>query len=125
MHNSDNKACNISSTNYFFSTADLYREKKKPILNMERDIVCLKYPSNEECSICFGEMYSKRVKTLRCNHTFHIKCINDWLEQSNQCPLCRKTPLLTKSPHIYDQNDLEDLIMFLETELLNTESFID
>jgi len=27
--------------------------------------------------------------TLICNHKFHYKCILQWLEENNTCPICR------------------------------------
>ncbi|KAK0175046.1 hypothetical protein PV327_008830 [Microctonus hyperodae] len=49
----------------------------------------------EECVICF-EMLRPDTKvlnstyTLRCNHTFHKKCINNWFKENRSCPTCRK-----------------------------------
>ncbi|KAK0165763.1 hypothetical protein PV328_004255 [Microctonus aethiopoides] len=49
----------------------------------------------EECVICF-EMLRSDTKTLnstytlRCQHTFHKKCINNWFKENRSCPTCRK-----------------------------------
>ena len=41
------------------------------------------------CSICLQED-SEVFETLPvCNHSFHLKCINEWLRNKNTCPLCR------------------------------------
>ena len=66
------------------------------------------YPSFGECSICLEEMFkNKEIYTLKCNHTFHKKCIFDWFEKNKgvkysdytkydnipitgNCPICRK-----------------------------------
>ena len=44
------------------------------------------------CAICqdeFQEGYFKRV--LKCEHTFHKKCVDKWLKKGNiRCPMCRK-----------------------------------
>lgn len=42
-----------------------------------------------ECSICFDEIAQNQSKTLTCNHTYHKQCINLWLEDNINCPLCR------------------------------------
>ncbi|WUR03134.1 E3 ubiquitin-protein ligase RNF13 [Vairimorpha necatrix] len=46
----------------------------------------------ESCSICMTR-YKKRemARTLSCDHTFHVKCVDKWLLQHNcTCPVCRK-----------------------------------
>lgn len=41
-----------------------------------------------ECAICL-ETDNNEFTTLKCNHTFHTKCINMWLNNHNTCPYCR------------------------------------
>jgi hypothetical protein len=47
----------------------------------------------EECPICleiFGELENKNdLCTLRCGHSFHIKCVSDWALKDPTCPTCR------------------------------------
>ncbi|KAL5779799.1 hypothetical protein ACOSQ2_010536 [Xanthoceras sorbifolium] len=44
-----------------------------------------------ECSVCLNEF--KEDETLRllpkCNHAFHISCIDTWLKSHTNCPMCR------------------------------------
>ena len=42
-----------------------------------------------KCSICYYTIKQSQMKTLSCNHCFHMKCIWNWLVISNACPLCR------------------------------------
>ncbi|CAD8187826.1 unnamed protein product [Paramecium octaurelia] len=42
----------------------------------------------QECSICMNEIVENK-KTLKCKHYFHSDCIQDWLERSKICPVCR------------------------------------
>lgn len=44
-----------------------------------------------ECSICLDDINKKKnlLKTLKCNHIFHKRCINKWMKTSIQCPLCK------------------------------------
>jgi len=43
---------------------------------------------DNECSICFDSMeHSKNI--LRCGHSFHEECINEWIKIKPNCPLCR------------------------------------
>ena len=46
-----------------------------------------------ECVICMEEYKeTDEVIELPCNekHFFHSKCITDWLNSNNSCPLCKK-----------------------------------
>ena len=46
------------------------------------------------CSICLMEVGSdEAMRTLPCGHCFHVDCIDTWLQQCNNCPLCRTTPV--------------------------------
>lgn len=51
----------------------------------------------DNCSICLTSLgATNSVKTLKCKHQFHTKCINEWFEIKNVCPLCNEaqpTPL--------------------------------
>ena len=48
--------------------------------------------NEKQCAICLKKIsINKNHKILeKCNHCFHIKCINMWLENNNNCPICRK-----------------------------------
>ncbi|CAK7328511.1 unnamed protein product [Dovyalis caffra] len=44
-----------------------------------------------ECVICLSEFApGDRVRLLpKCNHGFHVKCIDKWLSSHSSCPTCR------------------------------------
>lgn len=45
-----------------------------------------------DCSICLESMDATDTnsqKTLVCNHVFHTRCIDQWVTQKNECPICR------------------------------------
>jgi hypothetical protein len=48
----------------------------------------------EQCVICLENMEStdnnNPLLTLECSHIFHKKCIDDWLNRTQTCPMCRK-----------------------------------
>ena len=64
--------------------------------------------SNDECAICLEDLdddknKSKMEKCLSCldkknkklyftdcEHTFHGRCLDKWLEENEHCPLCRE-----------------------------------
>ena len=50
-----------------------------------------------DCPICLGplgmhvvlEQMMKSAVQTECNHIFHEVCISDWVQKSNECPMCR------------------------------------
>jgi len=43
-----------------------------------------------ECSICLCDLEAGRTALrLPCSHLFHEDCVKDWLQKSNECPVCR------------------------------------
>lgn len=51
-----------------------------------------------DCPICLGEFVEgEDVRILpRCDHGFHVKCIDRWLVLHSSCPTCRR-PLVEDS----------------------------
>uniref|UniRef100_A0A2P2PKJ5 RING-type E3 ubiquitin transferase n=1 Tax=Rhizophora mucronata TaxID=61149 RepID=A0A2P2PKJ5_RHIMU len=49
------------------------------------------HPDPIECAVCLSELEEKEIgRTLpKCNHSFHIQCIDMWLHSHSTCPLCR------------------------------------
>ncbi|KAK7275804.1 hypothetical protein RIF29_16928 [Crotalaria pallida] len=60
-------------------------------------ITVCKYKKDEgliegsECSVCLNEFLEGETLRLlpKCNHAFHISCIDTWLRSHTNCPLCR------------------------------------
>nr|AFK40012.1 unknown [Lotus japonicus] len=48
-----------------------------------------------DCAICLGEFVDgEKVRVLpKCNHGFHVKCIDKWLLSHSSCPNCRQSLL--------------------------------
>ncbi|KAA8536427.1 hypothetical protein F0562_028905 [Nyssa sinensis] len=44
-----------------------------------------------ECSVCLSEFQEDETLRLlpKCNHAFHIPCIDTWLRSHTNCPMCR------------------------------------
>jgi len=57
------------------------------VRNYSSENVVLREPIT--CSICFEAISNRNKKSLNCNHYFHRNCINTWLREQNNCPLCR------------------------------------
>ena len=49
------------------------------------------YSSNEfTCCICLQDLNRAGNKTsIRCGHSFHRKCIQEWTKRKPSCPICR------------------------------------
>lgn len=43
----------------------------------------------DECAICIDRIERGEQQSLKCGHYFHKKCIDEWLTQKNECPICR------------------------------------
>ena len=54
-----------------------------------------------QCCIC-TELFetTSDVSATLCGHTFHARCLRQWLEQSKTCPHCRKK---VNERHIVDK----------------------
>ncbi|XP_022736531.1 RING-H2 finger protein ATL54-like [Durio zibethinus] len=75
---------------WFITTVGL----QQSIIN---SITVCKYKKGEgliegtECSVCLNEFQEEETVRLlpKCNHAFHISCIDTWLRAHTNCPLCR------------------------------------
>jgi hypothetical protein len=70
------------------------QEPKKPVKKVTfEDTLDYEQPETnlieKECSICLEPMSDKDSEFLECVHRFHTTCLNQWLEISDQCPICR------------------------------------
>ncbi|XP_050206476.1 RING-H2 finger protein ATL78-like [Mercurialis annua] len=69
--------------------------KTFPTINYSPD---LNLPGlDTECVICLAEFtVGERVRLLpKCNHGFHVKCIDKWLGSHSSCPTCRHSLIET------------------------------
>lgn len=62
-----------------------------------------------ECAVCLSEFEDNQVlRTLpKCNHSFHVDCIDMWLYSHPNCPTCRTSimpsPSSLPEEHIHIQ----------------------
>lgn len=57
-----------------------------------------------ECAVCLNEFQQdEKLRIIpNCSHVFHIDCIDVWLQNNANCPLCRTSISLTSRFH-FDQ----------------------
>ncbi|XP_062155550.1 RING-H2 finger protein ATL74-like [Alnus glutinosa] len=60
-----------------------------------------------DCPICLGEFEDgEKVRVLpKCNHGFHLRCIDPWLASHSSCPTCRQS--LLDQPTSSDAGDAD------------------
>ncbi|GMH31380.1 hypothetical protein Nepgr_033223 [Nepenthes gracilis] len=60
-----------------------------------------------ECSVCLSEFQEGETLRLlpKCNHAFHIGCIDTWLRSHTNCPLCRAGIVTNSGRQCLPSND--------------------
>jgi len=50
----------------------------------------------KSCIICMEPLKKgEAVRILECTHVYHSKCIDQWIQESNTCPMC-KNPVIKR-----------------------------
>ncbi|KAK9101659.1 hypothetical protein Scep_025089 [Stephania cephalantha] len=67
-----------------------------------------------ECAVCLCDISEGEKARLlpKCNHGFHVDCIDMWFQTHHTCPLCRNSISLALAPphHHHDpHDDLDDI----------------
>ena len=58
--------------------------------NLNTLILCEDLPE-ETCSVCLEDFKDgDTIKKLNCNHIFHKDCLQPWLNEHDNCPMCRQ-----------------------------------
>ncbi|ESQ55626.1 hypothetical protein EUTSA_v10025810mg [Eutrema salsugineum] len=86
-HDQDNSFAHDQSSNTGLDDALI---KKIGFFKLKKHQNGLKI-NGTDCSICLGEFNEDESLRLlpRCNHIFHVVCIDRWLKSHSNCPLCR------------------------------------
>nr|AAF02127.1 unknown protein [Arabidopsis thaliana] len=51
------------------------------------------------CPTCLEEYTSENPKIVtKCSHHFHLSCIYEWMERSENCPVCGKVMEFNETP---------------------------
>ena len=62
------------------------------LLNSTLRLISSKNPLEfgEYCSICIDKYTTFQIiRILRCNHSFHKRCIDKWFKSNKSCGICR------------------------------------
>ncbi|XP_019180585.1 PREDICTED: RING-H2 finger protein ATL16-like [Ipomoea nil] len=75
-----------------------------------RSIPVLQYKKgsdSRECCVCLNEFQEgEKVRVIpNCGHPFHIDCIDVWLQNNPNCPLCRNPISAPKDPFFSDRDE--------------------
>lgn len=45
----------------------------------------------QQCMVCLGDFVDgEELRELPCGHHFHIGCVDEWLQRSALCPICKR-----------------------------------
>lgn len=74
-------------------------------LKYEKDHRCLKRSLDAHCPVCKQYLFTstKPVVFMKCGHTMHAHCFDDYISSYYTCPLCHKA--LTNMTSYYNQID--------------------
>lgn len=61
--------------------------------------ICYSSEDEDVCPTCLEEYTEENPKIMtKCSHHFHLGCIYEWMERSDNCPVCGKVMLFNESP---------------------------
>jgi hypothetical protein len=90
---------NITEPSMFMATARTYRIHPLTQLNEQshgltpQQITAstrMEQRTEGECPICYDDYSGNDLRAInKCNHAFHIECIDRWLVNNHTCPICR------------------------------------
>ncbi|KAI3707722.1 hypothetical protein L6452_26351 [Arctium lappa] len=60
-----------------------------------------KHKDSSECAVCLAEFqHDEKLRMIpNCAHVFHIDCIDVWLQNNPNCPLCRNSISISLQTH--------------------------
>ena len=87
--------------NYYKVMTEIQREKAAKLEEENRNKQLMRPVSYESkwegevCAICLTDLFDQESKTdvsvlIKCSHSFHTKCIVQWLRRSKSCPTDRR-----------------------------------
>jgi len=71
-----------------FLTRDLSVELEEIIIDYSPYLIEVDN-KDDSCSICLCSKNKGDIRMIRCTHSYHYNCINEWLNVKQICPDCR------------------------------------
>ncbi|KAG0476716.1 hypothetical protein HPP92_013093 [Vanilla planifolia] len=91
-----------------WKNADFEEDSKTGHSEMEKDVASKTYGTGyvltniedeDVCPTCLDEYNPENPKIVtKCSHHFHLSCIYEWMERSDNCPICGKEMQFCESP---------------------------
>ncbi|KAJ0243585.1 RING/U-box superfamily protein [Hirschfeldia incana] len=73
--------------------------KSKSMDAFSNDGVYVMSDDEDVCPTCLEEYTSENPKIVtKCSHHFHLGCIYEWMERSEDCPVCGKVMEFNETP---------------------------
>uniref|UniRef100_A0A914Q0L5 RING-type domain-containing protein n=1 Tax=Panagrolaimus davidi TaxID=227884 RepID=A0A914Q0L5_9BILA len=78
-----------------------------------------KSPEIGQCSICLSKINISNIYAIsKCGHTFHQKCIQQWISNSKNCPTCRTNAIQSDIIKLFIQESNVEIITPKKEETL-------
>ncbi|KAI8024972.1 RING-H2 finger protein ATL60 [Camellia lanceoleosa] len=121
----------IFTTILFFSLYTIYNHFRRRCHHHHLPVFTFKpNPLNNDtpdCAVCLydftaGDTFRKLPK---CNHCFHVDCIDAWFKSHSTCPLCRTQVLHLPSRHRHGGVVLSHFLSFSWNFLGKMENYVN
>jgi hypothetical protein len=86
----DSLIMTISLISLLSSIARLYIFHYFHCVTLERKNIVKKGSKVNKIDLCSICLEKDKLCSLECNHYFHSKCIEKWIQRTNSCPVCRE-----------------------------------
>ncbi|KAL9678269.1 hypothetical protein QQ045_016112 [Rhodiola kirilowii] len=82
----------------------------KPSVLRSLPVLVVDFNDGLECAVCLCEMVEGDEARMlpKCNHGFHVDCIDMWFESNSTCPLCRNLVVMGHESGAQMSSALED-----------------
>tara|TARA_B100000963_G_C22638153_1_gene678738 strand:+ start:1298 stop:1738 length:441 start_codon:yes stop_codon:yes gene_type:complete len=88
IKSSDSDHC--LSSRLYLSSPKFMKKNDMSLISISSDGSISSMESQENlCCICLQDLKeSKSMNMTQCHHSFHVKCVKQWLVEKSTCPLC-------------------------------------